>query len=60
MDLKNHVGDGTAIAVSIAAVFRWLPEATALLSFVWIAIRVAETRTARTFWAWAKSRLFRG
>lgn len=45
VDVGKHVGDVGALSTVAATLFGWLPEATALLSFIWIAIRVYETKT---------------
>jgi hypothetical protein len=47
VDAGKNVLDGTAVGVAAATFFDWLPEATALLSFIWIAIRILETHTVR-------------
>jgi hypothetical protein len=47
VDAGKNVLDGTAVGVAVATFFDWLPEATALLSFIWIAIRILETHTVR-------------
>lgn len=47
VDAGKNVLDGTAVGATAATLFGWLPEATALLSFIWIAIRIYETETVR-------------
>lgn len=48
VDAGKNVLDGTAVGTVAATLFGWLPEATALLSFIWIAIRIWETDTVQT------------
>ena len=47
IEAAKHVADGPAIATAAATFFGLLPEATALLSFIWIAIRIYETATVQ-------------
>lgn len=44
--VKTAVDTG-AIGVLIATLFSWLPHATALVTFVWICIRLWETKTVQ-------------
>lgn len=43
----KQVFDLGSIGVVIASIMAWIPAATAVLSFVWIAIRVYETDTVQ-------------
>lgn len=47
IEAAKHIADGTAITTAAATFFGLLPEATALLSFIWIAIRIYETATVQ-------------
>lgn len=47
VDTGKNILDGTAVGTSAATLFGWLPEATALLSFIWLAIRIWETETVK-------------
>ena len=44
----KQVADVAAGGVTISAFMAWIPEATALLSLVWVCIRIYETNTVRT------------
>ena len=44
----KQVADVAAGGVTISAFMAWIPEATALLSLVWVCIRIYETDTVRT------------
>lgn len=41
----KQVADVGAVSTLIATLFSWLPSATALVTFVWICIRLYETKT---------------
>ena len=41
----KHVGDAVSVGVTIATIAQWLPAVAALLTVVWTAIRIYETRT---------------
>ena len=41
----KHVGDAVSVGVTIATIAQWLPAVAALLTIVWTAIRIYETRT---------------
>ena len=41
----KHVGDAVSIGVTFATIVQWLPAVAALLTIVWTAIRIYETRT---------------
>lgn len=43
----KHWLDVGAILAWVGAVFKFLPEATALLSFIWICLRIWETETVK-------------
>jgi hypothetical protein len=42
--LKTAVDTGAG-AITIGAIFNWIPEATAILSLIWVVIRIYETKT---------------
>lgn len=44
----KQVADVAAGGVTVSAFMAWIPEATALLSLVWVCIRIYETDTVRT------------
>ena len=46
-DEGKQVADVAAGGVTISAVMAWIPEATALLSLVWVCIRIYETETVK-------------
>lgn len=46
-DTLHHVIDSTAVAALIGTLFDVLPRATALLTFIWVLIRLCETKTVR-------------
>jgi hypothetical protein len=39
-DHQINSADGTAVGVGVLAVLKWLPEVSALLSIVWIGLRI--------------------
>jgi len=41
----KHIADAGAGVITVGAIVDWLPEATAILSLIWVAIRIYETRT---------------
>ena len=41
----KHAIDSISIAGTVGTIMGYLPDATALLTFVWVAIRLYETRT---------------
>lgn len=43
----THVADASALGIALGALVGWLPAATALLSFVYILIRLWETQTVQ-------------
>ena len=43
----KHMADGVSLSVAVGTVADWLPEAAALLTIVWTAIRIFETRTVQ-------------
>ena len=43
----KHVGDAVSVGVTIATIAQWLPAVAALLTIVWTAIRIYETRTVQ-------------
>ncbi len=43
----KQVADVAAGGVTVSAFMAWIPEATALLSLVWVCIRIYETSTVR-------------
>lgn len=43
----KQVADVAAGGVTVSAFMAWIPEATALLSLVWVCIRIYETDTIK-------------
>lgn len=43
----KHVGDALSLSVVVATIATWLPAVAAVLSIVWTAIRIYETRTVQ-------------
>ena len=43
----KHVGDAVSVGVTFATIVQWLPAVAALLTIVWTAIRIYETRTVQ-------------
>ncbi len=43
----KQIADVAAGGVTISAFMAWIPEATALLSLVWVCIRIYETDTVK-------------
>jgi hypothetical protein len=43
----KQVADVAAGGVTVSAFMAWIPEATALLSLIWVCIRIYETNTVR-------------
>jgi len=43
----KQVADVAAGGVTVSAFMAWIPEATALLSLIWVCIRIYETDTVR-------------
>ena len=43
----KQVADVAAGGVTISAFMAWIPEATALLSLIWVCIRIYETDTIK-------------
>ena len=46
-ELEKVLADTGAVGLLIATLLSWLPEATALLTFVWVCIRLYETKTVQ-------------
>ena len=46
-ETAKHVLDAASIGVAVATVISWLPSVAALLSIVWSAIRIYETKTVQ-------------
>lgn len=46
-DHNKHIIDGLSIAATVGALVQWLPSIAALLSIIWTAIRVYETKTVQ-------------
>lgn len=46
-ELSHHVGDAISLGVVVATIAEWLPAVAALLTVVWTAIRIYETRTVQ-------------
>lgn len=43
----NGVGDTGAVVVALASFFNWLPSLAALLSVIWLMLRIAESPTVQ-------------
>lgn len=43
----KHVGDAVSIGTVIATLAGWLPYVAALMSIIWTAIRIFETKTVQ-------------
>lgn len=44
---KQHLLDGVSLATVVSTLAGWLPAVAALLSIVWTAIRIYETKTVQ-------------
>ncbi len=42
-EILKHSGDGGAVAVAVATFMSWLPDIAALLSVVWLGLRIYES-----------------
>ncbi|MBS4046578.1 MAG: hypothetical protein KG075_09580 [Alphaproteobacteria bacterium] len=47
IELAKQMLDALSITALLAVFFQWLPHATALLSFIWVCIRLYETKTVQ-------------
>lgn len=47
MEQIKTAGDVAAATVTIGAIASWLPAVSALLTIVWVAIRIYETKTVQ-------------
>lgn len=52
----KQLADTASIGTVVATIIGWLPEATAVLSFVWMLIRLYETRTVQAIIARLRQR----
>lgn len=43
MNALKHSGDGGAVVVALASFLSYLPDIAALLSIVWLSLRIYET-----------------
>lgn len=43
----KQIGDALSLSALVAVFFQYLPQATALLSFIWVCIRLYETKTVQ-------------
>jgi hypothetical protein len=55
-DHAKHVGDALAVTTTVATVFQWLPAIAAILTIVWTAIRIYETKTVQGIVLWLKTK----
>lgn len=46
-ETSRQVGDVMSMFIALAAMIDWLPALAAILSIVWTAIRIFETRTVQ-------------
>lgn len=51
-DYPNNIWDVLSVSLLLAALTENLPQITALLTLVWVAIRISETCTMRTVVRW--------
>ena len=56
----KQVADTASIGTVVATIIGWLPEATAVLSFLWMCIRIYETRTVQGIIARLRERVQHG
>lgn len=42
----KHVGDVLSVSAVVAIFLHWLPNLTAILAFVWLVMRIVESRQA--------------
>jgi DMSO reductase anchor subunit len=47
--MDKHLGDGLSIMTAIATLIGWLPSISALVTIVWVCIRIYETNTVQTW-----------
>lgn len=45
----KHIIDMASIGALVATFFGWLPHVTAMLTLVWMCIRIYETKTVQRF-----------
>jgi len=46
-EATKHAVDALSVGVVVGTVFSWLPAIAALLSIIWTAIRIFETKTVQ-------------
>lgn len=56
INVPTHIVDASALGVTLGAVIGYLPSATAILSFVWVCLRIWETKTVQDMVAKWKAR----
>lgn len=44
---RTHTVDGTAVLLTLGTLMDYLPKATAFLTFLWVLIRLCETKTVQ-------------
>lgn len=47
LEHAKQIGDALSLTALLAVFFQWLPHATAVLSFIWVCIRIYETKTVQ-------------
>jgi chromate transport protein ChrA len=47
IDMARPFGDAVSLGVVVATIAEWLPSVAALLTVVWTAIRIYETKTVQ-------------
>jgi hypothetical protein len=52
----KHLIDFYSIAALVATIAGWLPHIASLLTVIWMAIRISETRRVEQFIAWLRGR----
>jgi len=46
---SKQVLDVASVSVVVASILEWVPEATAILSLIWVALRIWESDTVQRF-----------
>lgn len=51
---EKHFADVASIGALIGVFMSWLPTATALVTFLWVSVRLFETDTIRSLIKWIR------
>ncbi len=43
----THIADAASVGIVVATIAQWLPAIAALMSIIWTAIRIYETKTVQ-------------